>query len=221
MGGKIYLFGEASIEALKTQITSTNPDDTEKAIDNSVQKIAMLRTIVDEKQVKKIFVEEESVLVRPIILNFPDANVEVLHVDPRVQRSIRVTRQQMADSVALKERLMSEFADIREGPQNADESGTHAAEHERYAHVLEERMKGLASAEELFHKLDEATSSIEVAWVEQIHDGFVDPSLVVCGRIHVCPSKEDVMASGKSGSMPELFKEKGYDVELLFVEPQQ
>jgi hypothetical protein len=220
LSGKIYIVGEASIEALKTQITSSNPDDTEKAIDNSLLKITMLRTIVDEKQVNKIFVEDGSVLVRPIILNFPNANVEVLHVDPQVQRFIRVTRQQMADSIALKERLMSEFAAVREGPRKSDESTEDSAEQERFARVLGERMKGLPTAEELSHKLDEATSGLEAEWVEQIHYGFIDPSLVVCGRIHVNPRKEDIIASGKSGRMPELLKERGYEVELLFIEPE-
>ena len=220
MSGKIYVVGEASIEALKIQIRSLNPNDTEKAIDSSLLKITMLRTIVDEKHVSKIFVEDGSVLVRPIILNFPDANVEVLHVDPQVQRFIRVTRQQMTDSIALKEKLMSEFGPVREEPPKPGESSKGSAEQERYAHVLEERMRGLASAEQLFHKLDEAMAGIEVEWVEQIHYGFVDSSLVVCGRIHVSPSKEDIMATGKSGRIPELLKEKGYEVELLFVEPE-
>jgi hypothetical protein len=220
LSGKIYIVGEASIEALKTQITSSNPDDTEKAIDNSLLKITMLRTLVDEKQVSKIFVEDGSVLVRPIILNFPDANVEVLHVDPQVQRFIRVTRQQMADSIALKERLMSEFATVRQGPSKLNESTEHLTEQDRFARVLEERMKGLPTAEELSHKLDEATAGLEVEWVEQIHYGFVDPSLVVCGRIHVNPRKEDIIVSGKSGRILDLLKERGYDVELLFVEPE-
>jgi hypothetical protein len=220
LSGKIYIVGEASIEALKTQITSSNPDDAEKAIDNSLLKITMLRTIVDEKQVSKIFIEDGSVLVRPIILNFPDANVEVLHVDPQVQRFIRVTRQQMADSIALKERLMSEFTAVREGSPKSDESTEHSAEQERFARVLGERMKGLPTAEELSHKLDEATAGLEAEWVEQIHYGFIDPSLVVCGRIHVNPRKEDIIASGKSGRMPELLKERGYEVELLFIEPE-
>jgi hypothetical protein len=82
-------------------------------------------------------------------------------------------------------------------------------------------MKGLTPAEELFHKLDEATANIEAAWIEQVHYGFIDPSLVVCERMHVCPSKEDVMSYAKSGRMPELLTEIGYDVEVVFVEPEK
>lgn len=221
LGGKIYLFGEASIEALKNKITSPNPEDTEKAIDSSVVKMSMIRTAVDDKHVKKIFVEDGSVLARPIIFNFPDSNVEILHIDPRVLRTIRVTRQQIADSIALKEKLMSEFAAVREEPPKSEESPKGSVEQGRYAHVLEERMKGLTAAEELYRKLDETISKLEGSWIEQIQDGFVDPALVVCDKIHVCPSKEDIMAYGKSGRIPEVLTEKGYDVELLFLEPEE
>jgi hypothetical protein len=221
LSGKVYLFGEASIESLKNQITSPNPNDTDKAIDTSVLKISMIRTMVDDKQVKKIFVEEESVLARPIIFNFPDVDVEVLHIDPKVQRTIHLTRQKIANSIALKERLMSEFAGLRQEQTKPDTPSKNPAEQERYARVFAERMKGLTPAEELFHKLDEAIAKLEAAWAEQVQDGFADPSLVVCGRIHVCPSKEDVMAQAKSGRIPELLTERGYDVELVFVEPEE
>lgn len=226
LSGKIYLFGEAPLGGtLKTEIASVNSAKGAKAIDVSQQKIqqniTMLRTMVDKKHAKKIFVEDGSVLVKPIMLNFPDVNVEVLHVDPQVQRFVRVTRQEIADSIALKERLMSEFASIREEPLKSEGSDEISAEQERYAHVLEERMKGLTPAEELFRKLDEATAHLEVGWVDQIYYGFIDPSLVVCGRIRIYPSKEDVMASGKSGRLPELLKERGYDVEVAFVESEE
>jgi hypothetical protein len=219
--GAIYLFGEASMGALKTQITSPNQEDMERAVDSSLVKITMLRTIVDEKHVKKIFVEDGSVLVRPITINFPDANVEVLHVDLQVQRFIHVTRQEIADSIALKEKLLSEFADIREEPLKSNESSVDPAKQERYAHVLQERMKGLTPADELFRRLDEAIVDLEVAWAEQINDGFIDPSLVVCGRVHIYPSQENVMNTGKSGRIPELLKERGYEVEVMFVESEE
>lgn len=221
MNGIIYLFGEAPAATLRKEIGSVNPDVRAKATASIQQKIRKLRVIVDEKHVKKIFVEDGSVSMKPIYLNFPDLNIEVLHVDPLVQRFIQATRQEIADSIELKEKLLSEFASIHEEPRKSQASNENPAEQERYAHVLKERMKGLTPAEELFYKLDEMTANLEAGWVDQIHYGFTDPSLVYCGRIHVYPSKEDVMAYGKSGRIPELLKERGYDVEVVFVESEE
>jgi hypothetical protein len=218
LNGIIYLFGEAPATKPKIEIGSLNPHDRAEATASTLQKLGRVRNIVYEKHVKKIFVEDGSVLLKPIVLNFPNVDIEVLHVDPRIQRSIQVTRQEIADSIALKEKLLSEFATIREEPPKSKTFDDDPVEQERYAHVLEERMKGLTPADDLFHKLDEATAQLEVDWVDQIHYGFIDPSLVYCGRIHVYPSKEDVMAYGRSGRIPELLRERGYDVEIVFVE---
>ncbi len=221
MSGIIYLFGEAPAGTLRQEIGSLNPDERAKAIASTLQKIRRLRVIVDEKHVKKIFVEDGSISMKPIYLNFPDVNIEVLHVNSLVQRFIQATRQEIADSIKLKEKLLSEFARISEGPPKPEASNEDPAEQERYAHVLKERMSGLTPAEELFYKLDEATANVEAGWIDQIDCGFIDPSLVYCGRIHVYPSKEDVMAYGKSGRIPELLKERGYDVEVVFVESEE
>lgn len=223
MGGRIYLFGEASIEALEMQALSSNPRDFEKAVDDSVLKITLLRTVVDEKHVRKIFVEEGSILARAIIVNFHDADAQVLHGDPKAQRAIRAIRWQIAESIALKEKLMQEFADIGGEPAVSGDTTETPSEQERYTRVLEERMKGLTPVPigELSQKLDETRAAIEVALVEEINDGFVDPSLVVCGIIHLSPSKEEIPTTKKSGRMPELLKEKGYDVEVLFLEPER
>jgi hypothetical protein len=223
LGGKIYIFGEASIEALKTQARSSDPRDLEKAVGDSVLKITLLRTIVDEKHVKRIFVEEGSILARAIIVNFQDADPQLLHGDPKAQRAIRAIRWQIAESIALKEKLMQEFAGIGGEPAvSGDTTGTPSGQ-ERYTRVLEERMKGLTPVpiEELSQKLEETRAAIEVALVEEINDGFVDPSLVVCGIVHLSPSKEEIPTTKKSGRMPELLKEKGYDVEVLFLEPEK
>jgi hypothetical protein len=218
LNGIIYLFGEAPTTKLRIEIRNHDPRERTEAPAITQQKISRLRTIVYEKHVMKIFVEDGSVLLKPIVLNFPDVSIEVLHVDPRIQRSIQVTRQEIADSIALKEKLLSEFASVREEPPRSKTFDDDTAEQQRYAHVLEERMKGLTPAEELFRKLDEATAQLEADWVDEIHYGFVDPSLVYCGRIHVYPSREEVMAYGRSGRIPELLREKGYDVEIAFVE---
>jgi hypothetical protein len=182
----------------------------------------MLQTLVDEKRVKKIFVEEGSVLVRAILLNFPHAGTEVLHPDPKAQRIIRIIQQRIADSITLKEKLMSDFADIHQDPLISRESEEGSSNQERYSRVLEERMKPLSPATiwDLTQKLNEARAIMECSLVEQINDGFVDPSLVVCSRIHLSPSKEEIM-SKKSGRVPELLEEKGYDVEVLFLEPEE
>lgn len=221
MNGIIYLFGEAPAATLRKEIGSLNPDERANAIASTLQKIRRIRVIVDEKHVKKIFVEDGSISMKPIYLNFPDANIEVLHVDPVVKRFIEATRQEIADSIKLKEKLLSDFASIREEPPKSEASNGNLVEQERYAHVLKERMKGLTPAEELFYKLDEATANLEAGWVDQIHYGFTDPSLVCCSRIHIYPSKEDVMAYGKSGRIAELLKERGYDVEVVFVESEE
>jgi hypothetical protein len=223
LGGKIYLFGEASIETLKTQVESTNPQDLEKAVDDSVLKITLLRTLTDEKHVKKIFVEEGSALTRAIIVNFQDADPQVLHGDPEAQRDMKAIRLQIMESIALKEKLIQEFADISEEPAVSSDATETPSEQERYTRVLEERMKGLTPVpvEKLSQKLDETRAATEVALVEEINNGFVDPSLVVCGRIHLSPSKEETPTTRKSGRMPELLKEKGYEVEVLFIEPEK
>ena len=88
----------------------------------------------------------------------------------------------------------------------------------RYALVLQERMRGLKPADDLFHKLDEAKANLELSWVSQIHLGFVDPSLLFCAKEHIYPDRETVIDFGKSGRIPDLLQEKGYNVEIVFVD---
>nr|MDO8099143.1 hypothetical protein [Candidatus Njordarchaeota archaeon] len=216
----IYLFGEVHAVTSVDETSSNNLENIEPTTAGKIlRKISKLRNIVDEKHVRRIFVEAGGTSEKLITFIFREVGVEVLQADPIIKRIINVAYREIADSIAMKEDLLSDFANIPEEPINP-KKGSHEeqAQYERYAHVLQERMKALTPADGLFHKLDEATADLEAGWVDQIHKRFVDPSLLFCGKGHIYPSKEDILAVGKSGRIPDLLQEKGYNVEVVFVE---
>jgi len=217
----IYLFGEVRTGTSTDETSNNNLEEIEATMAGKIfRKISKLRSIVDEKHVKRIFVEAGGTSEKLITFIFRDIGVDVLHADPMVQRIINVAYREIADSIAMKEGLLSDFASIPEEPINPKGSHEEQTQRERYAHVLQERMKALTPADESFHKLDEATADLEAGWVDQIHKRFIDPSLLFCGKGHIYPSKEDVLAFGKSGRIPDLLQEKGYNVEIVFLESE-
>jgi hypothetical protein len=217
----IYLFGEVRTVTSVDEANDDNLQDIEPTTAGKImRKISKLRNIVDEKHVRRIFAEAGGTSEKLITLIFRDIGVEILQADPMIQRIINVAYREIADSITMKEDLLSDFASISEEPTNPNGSHEEESQRERYTHVLQERMKALTPADELFHKLDEATATLENGWVDQIHKMFIDPSLLFCSKGHIYPSKEDILAVGKSGRIPDLLQEKGYNVEVVFVESE-
>lgn len=191
----IYLFGEIHSEA-KLLHGKAGTDDIMNELS---MKICKLRSVIEEKHIKKVYFEGGwGAIWDFLIKEYPNVDVVALYEDPLITSSDIDLHMKIEQ---LLERCRRNLAD----PQTVD-------------YNIHRRL--IAKIDEMHCTVGKIYAMRENYWVQHVQKTFMNPSLVYCGRAHICPVEEDreFFPLGDRIWLPELFKNRGYDVEIVFVE---